>query len=121
MPVVDVMSDVVAIVTSRESCHKHRGMRNAVAALAGRDSLVLPGMAGYARQALMPGLARAEQVDGLLMAGRALPVGGVLHEGHHFRHVGLVAFLAIRFGHVDPVRLVALHTERHYPMHLVAV
>jgi len=90
-----------------------------MAALASGNRLVFPGMAGYARQASMFGLARAQQGCGLLMAWRALLVGGVLIVGHDFRHMGLVAFPAIRLGHVGAVRLVALHTERHYPMHVV--
>jgi len=114
------MGDVVTITTFREFYHHSRGMRDAMTALACRDRFVLSGVTGYARQALMLGVARFQQAGGLLMADRTVCIGGSVAKGYDFWHVSFVAFPAIRLGHGLCVWFMALHAERGYPMDVMA-
>jgi hypothetical protein len=119
-PVVEVVGDVMAIIAFREFCHQRRGMRDAVAALAFGDHLVFSGMAEYAGEALVLGLARAQEGKGLLVACRTVLVGDIRTVGNDFRLVGLVAFLAIHLDHFGGVGFMALHALRYYPVHSMA-
>ena len=89
-------------------------MRDFVAALAIRDQLVLPDVAECAGQFLMLGIARAEHVQCLLMTCPAILAGDIRTVSDNGRFVGLVAFFAVRLGHIARMRFVALRALWNY-------
>lgn len=99
-PVVEIMGDVMAIRAFREFRHECCGMRDFVAALASRDKLVFAGVAVCAGQFLVLGIARAQQIQGFLVACRAILAGNIRAVSHDSRFVSLVAFFAVRLGHL---------------------
>lgn len=114
------MGDVVALAALCEFGHHRSRMRNAVAPLALRHSLMLVLVAGYAGYILMFGITVAQQTESLAMAGTAHLVGGVGCIGNCSRHMSLVATLAVSSNHIGTVRLVALGALRNLAVDVVA-
>jgi len=119
-PVVQVVSDAVAVAAFRELGHDACCVRHAVAILALRNHLVLLLVTGYAEQRFVLGLAGNEHVECLGVAGSAL-LGRCVGSVHDIpRLVSLVALLAVAWALIGRVSLVALCALRNLAVDIVA-
>ena len=116
---VQVVGNVVAVAAFGEA-GKHTGrMWYAMAALAGRNHLVLVFVAGYAGNCLVFCISLAVQFRSLFMAGGAHLVGGIGGVGYSGRHMSLVTAFALSSGHIGTVRFMTLRTLWHFAMNVV--
>jgi len=114
------MGNAMAIRAFRELAHDSCGMRNTVAVLTFRHHFVFFLVTGYAKKCLMLGFAGCEQAVCLCVTGCALLGRCVSCIGDHFRHVSLMALLAVASILLSRVRLMALGTLRNLAVYIVA-
>ena len=91
----------MAVTAFRESGHHACGMGNPMAVLALGDHLMHCLMTERTGECLVLGTAGGEEREGIRVARAAVFGRDVCCIGHCLRHVRLVAFLAIRNGHID--------------------
>jgi len=114
------MGDAMALAAACKLTDDRLGMGRGVAFLAGRNGLMLAGMALGAGDIAVFGPAAAQQGIGLLMAGAAILGRGVGREGYRERHMGLVARFASRIVLALQVRPVAIEAGGEIAMAGVA-
>ena len=115
------MGNIMAFTAPGEFGHEPFRVRYAVTILALRHGLMLPFVTEGAVECAMLGLTAAQLVVRRLMTAAAVLVEHIVPVSHFCRHVGLVAFLAVRRGQMFPVRRMALGAFRFFAMHIVTI
>lgn len=119
-PVVQVMRDAMAVAAFRELAHDAGCVRYAVAILALRYHLVFFLVTGNAEQGFVLGLAGYEHVVCFCVAGCTLLGRCICRIGNGFRHMCLMALLAVAGALIRRVSLVALCTLRDFAVNIMA-
>jgi len=119
-PVVQVMGNAVAVAAFRELGHDAGCVRYTVAVLTLRHHLVFFLVTGYAEEGLMFCLAGNKHVESLGVTGSALLGWCIGAVDNSFRHVSLVALLAVAGTLIGRVSLVALGALWNFAVNIVA-
>ena len=119
-PVVQVMGDAVAVAAFRELGHDAGCVRYTVAVLTLRHHLVFFLVTGYAEEGLMFCLAGNNHVVSFCVTGSALFGWSICSINNSFRHVSLVALLAVAGTLIGRVSLVALSALWDLAVNIVA-
>ena len=117
---IQFVGNIVAVAAFGEACHYTGRVRHTVAALTGRNHLVLVLVTGNTQQVPMFCITAGKGLVRTLMAGGTHLVWRVGRHVNRRRHMGLVTFFALGGGHFRAVRLVTLGTERDLAVNIVA-
>ncbi len=114
------MGDTVAVAAFRELGHDSGCVRYTVAVLALRHHLMFFLVTGYAEKGLMFCLAGNNHFVSFCVTGSALFGWSICSINNNFRHVSLVALLAVAGTLIGRVRLVALSALWNLAVNIVA-